>query len=107
MVVYTHLKSRDYARAIAELVATLPPERAAQVYDFARFLQSQAVQSNPAEEDDWLNDTEAELQAEDARWQAFYERNQAEFLRLRERALGEVAAGETEPLFDENGDLTL
>lgn len=29
MVVYTHLKSREYARAIAELVATLPPERAA------------------------------------------------------------------------------
>lgn len=43
------------------------------------------------------------MQAEDARWQAFYERNQVEFLRLRERALSEIAAGETEPLFDENG----
>ncbi|MGC8780623.1 MAG: hypothetical protein ACP5UQ_07135 [Anaerolineae bacterium] len=107
MVVYAHLKSRDYAQAIAELVATLPPERAAQVYDFARFLQSQTVQSSPAEADDWLNDTEEAMKAEDARWQAFYERNQAELLRLRERALGEIAAGETEPLFDENGNVTL
>ncbi len=106
MVVYAYLKSRDYARAIAELVATLPPERAAQVYDFARFLQSQAIQPPPAEEDDWLNDTEAEMQAEDAQWQAFYERNRAELLRLRERALGEIAAGETRPLFDEDGDIT-
>lgn len=107
MVVNAYLKSQDYARAIAELVATLPPERAAEVYDFARFLQSQAVQPQPAEEDDWLNDTEAEMQAEDARWQAFYECNQVEFLRLRERARSEIAAGETEPLFDENGDFTL
>lgn len=47
------------------------------------------------------------MQAEDAQWQAFYERNQAELLRLRERALGEIAASETEPLFDENGDVRL
>lgn len=100
-------KSQEYAQAIAELVATLPPERAAQVYDFARFLQAQGTPPQLAAEDDWLNDTEADMQAEDAQWQAFYERHQAELASLRRRALEEIAAGDTEPLFDEEGDVRL
>jgi len=109
MLNHTRRESRDYARVIARLVASMPAERAAQVYDFVRFLQAQSGAPQPmlAEEDDWLNDSEAEMGAEDEQWQAFYERNQAELLRLRERARSEIAAGETEPLFDENGDVTL
>jgi hypothetical protein len=109
MLAHPKRTSRDYARAVARLVATLPVERAAQVYDFVCFLQAQSAMSQPmpAEEDDWLNDSEAEMQAEDVRWQATYDQHRAEFLRLRERALHEIASGETQPLFDENGDVAI
>jgi len=103
----THAKSgsRDFARAIAELVATLPPERAAQAYDFACFLHAQeaSLQPLPAASDAWLNDSEAEMQAEDARWQVAYDQQRPEFLRLREQAIREITSGETQPLFDEQG----
>lgn len=102
-------RSRTYAEAVAELVAALPPARAAQVYDFARFLQAQSAASQPTpdEDDDWLNDSEEQLQAEDAQWAAFYEQSAAQFLQLRERARREIASGETQPLFAEDGDLAL
>lgn len=109
MLTYTKSGSRDYARAIATLVATLPPERAAQAYDFVRFLQTQSATSQPmsTQEDDWLNDSEAEMQAEDVQWQATYDEHRAGFLRLREQAVHEVASGETQPLFDEQGNIKL
>ena len=109
MLTYAKRGSRDYARAIAELVATLPPERAAQAYDFARFLQTQSAtpQPLPVGEDDWLNDSEAEMQAEDAQWQAIYDQHHPEFLRLRERAASEIASDETQPLFDDRGNIAL
>jgi len=109
MLTYSKSGSRDYARAIARLVAALPAERAAQVYDFVRFLQAQSAtsQPRPAGEDDWLNDSEAEMQAEDVRWQATYDKHRAEFLRLREQAVHEVASGETQPLFDGQGNVGL
>jgi hypothetical protein len=72
---------------------------------FARFLhaQSASLQPLPAASDAWLNDSEAEMQAEDARWQAIYDQQRPEFLRLREQAIREIASGETQPLFDEQG----
>ena len=109
MLTYPKSASHDYARAVARLVATLPAERAAQVYDFVRFLQAQSATSQPmpVEEDDWLNDSEAEMQAEDVRWQATYDQHHAEFLRLREQAVHEIASGETHPLFDERENVGL
>lgn len=93
--------SRDYAQAIAAVVAALPPERAAQVYDFARFMQAQgAASSGQSDDDDWLHDTEAQMQAEDEQWEATYDRHRAEFAQLCEQALREIAAGETQPLDD-------
>lgn len=102
-------RSRTYAEAVAEVVAVLSPARAAQVYDFARFLQEQSTVSPVAlsSDDDWLNDSEEQLQAEDAQWAAFYEQRSAQFLPLRERARRELASGETQPLFHEDDDLAL
>jgi len=107
MLANTMSRSRDDAQVVAELVASLPPERSAEVYDFARFLQSQPVapDAQHAEENDWLNDTEAQMQAEDVRWQAANDQHRAAFHQLRERALREIAAGEMEPLFDQNRDI--
>jgi hypothetical protein len=98
-------RSHAYAEAVAEVVAVLPPARAAQVYDFARFLQAQSTAPLPApdDDDDWLNDPEEQLLAEDAHWAAFYEQRADQFLQLRDSARREIASGETQPLFDEDG----
>ncbi|MBI1929247.1 hypothetical protein HYR99_34000 [Candidatus Poribacteria bacterium] len=101
-------QSIDYAQAIAELVATMPIERAAQVYDFARFLQAQSVSSSLSDKgaDVWLNDSEEQMQAEEALWDAAYARHRDKFSALAEAARAEITAGTTQPMFDENGEFT-
>ncbi len=99
-------KSIDYAKAIADLVAKMPLERAAQVYDFARFLQAQSTRTRANEEDDdWLNDSEEQMQAEDALWDATFTRQRDEFTALAQAARAEIDAGATQPMFDERGEI--
>ena len=99
----------DYARAIAKLVAEMSVERAAQVYDFARFLQARPAHTQLAEhdDDDWLNDTEEQMQTQDALWDAAYVRQGDKFATLREAARAEIEAGTTQPMFDEHGELVV
>lgn len=98
----------DYARAIAKLVAEMSVERAAQVYDLARFLQARPAHTQLGEhDDDWLNDTEEQIQAEDALWDAAYVRQGDKFATLREAAHAEIEAGTTQPMFDEHGKLVV
>ena len=99
-------RSQDYARATAAIIKAMPIERAAQVYDFARFLQAQPAGPSPIAEDPdaWLNDSEEQMQAEDAAWDAAYARHREKFASLRETAHGEIEAGATQPLFDEHGN---
>ncbi len=79
-------KPDEYARAIARLVAKMSSERAAEVYDFALFLLDQPLPTPLSEgEDDWLNDSEEQMQAEDAKWEALYARRRE---KLNERLLG-------------------
>jgi hypothetical protein len=101
-------QSIDYAEAIAVLVATLPPERAGQVYDFVRFLQSQiATPTTDSVETGWLNDTEAQMQAEDALWSASQVRHSARFAALTAAARAEIKAGVTQPMFTDDEALAL
>jgi hypothetical protein len=102
-------QSKEYAQAVAAIMITMPPERAAQVYDFARFLQGRKAAPSPLAEDadEWLNDSEEQMQAEDAAWEAAYARRQGKFLTLREAARAEIEAGSTEAMYDANGDLVL
>jgi hypothetical protein len=99
-------QSSKYVRAIAELVAKMSVERAAQVYDFACFLQTRPMHTElgDRDDDDWLNDTEEQMQAEDALWDAAYARNRDEFVALAEAARAEIEAGMTQPMFDEHGE---
>ncbi|MBI1923059.1 hypothetical protein HYR99_02295 [Candidatus Poribacteria bacterium] len=101
-------QSSDYVQAIAELVATMPIERAAQVYDFARFLQAQPVHPPLVDkgDDDWLNDSEEQMQAEDALWDAAYTRHRDQFAARAGSARAEITASTTQPMFDENGEFT-
>jgi hypothetical protein len=99
----------DYAKAIATLVAQMSLERAAQVYDFVRFLQHQPTHpSFPVlAEADWLDDTEEQLQAEDALWEEMQARHRTQFSALAAAARAEIDAGTTQPMFTPNGDLAL
>ena len=98
-------QSTDYVAALVRLVTKMPPERAAQVYDFARFLQTQPARTDLVEDDDWLNDTEEQLQAEDAAWADALHQPSNQFEMLLDAARSEVKAGITQPLFDDKGEL--
>lgn len=102
-------QSVDYANAIAALVANMSPERAVQVYDFVRFLQRQLTYPSPitAEEDNWLDDSEEQMQAEDVLWDAAQARHQDRFATLVAAARAEIDAGTTKPMFTADGELTL
>ncbi len=101
------IRSIDYARTIAKLVEKMPAERAAQVYDFARFLKTQPAHTQlvDRDDDDWLNDTEEQMQAEDALWDATYARHRDEFAVLAESARTEIETGATQPMLDGCGEL--
>jgi hypothetical protein len=100
-------RPKDYARATAAIVKGMSVERAAQVYDFARFLQTQPAGPSPIPEDpdSWLNDSEERMQAEDEVWDAAYTRHSEQFAAVREAGRAEIASGETQPLFDEHGNV--
>ncbi len=103
------LQPVDYANAVAALVADISSERAAQVYDFVRFLRSQPTYPSPitAEDDHWLDDTEEQMQAEDARWNAAQARHRDKFATVAAAARAEIDAGATEPMFTTDGEFTL
>ena len=79
----------------------IQPKRAAQIYNSARFLQAQPVHTSLVSEDDddWLNDSEEQMQAEDALWDAAYARHRDKFTALAEAARAEIAAGTTQPIW--------
>ncbi|MEZ4710993.1 MAG: hypothetical protein R3A44_27595 [Caldilineaceae bacterium] len=88
------LQPSDYAKAVAALVANMSLDRAAQVYDFVRYLQRQSTYPSPitAEEDDWLEDSEEQMQAEDALWDASLARHPDKFAALAAAAREEINA---------------
>lgn len=92
----------DYVQAVAELVTKMSVERAAQLYDFARFLQMQ-----DSSDDAWLNDTEEHMQIEDALWKETFTRHSDKFAALANAAQAEIEAGKTQPMFDEQGKFTV
>ena len=94
-----------YERKLIGIVRRLPPERISEVIDFAQFLESQVVKVQ--DEDDWLNDSEEQMQTEDALWDAARARDRGKSATLAETARAEIAAGATEPMFDERGELAI
>jgi len=98
----------DYMREIAKIIAKLPVERAAEVYDFARFLLSpRPIETPLLDEDDWLNDSPEQIAKEDAVWNESFARNPEPLQRMASEAIAEYEAGQTSPLFDDKGELNL
>ncbi len=54
-------------------------------------------------DDDWLNDSEEEMLAEDALWEDMFARNAGMFNAFDEEAEIEIELGLTQPMFDGDG----
>ena len=78
-------------RALIDVLRTLPPRRAMQVLDFARWLQTQLA---PDEE---VSDSAApvEMELEEKAWQQIYLANRDDFRAMAHQALVDLDAGET------------
>jgi hypothetical protein len=92
----------SFEEALLGTVRGLPPQRAVQVLDFARWLRTQS------ESDEWLveNRTMDDLQAEDAHWDQFYAQNRDTFRAMAREAVEQYEAGETQEMVIKEGKLS-
>ncbi|MDM8527473.1 hypothetical protein QUF58_04605 [Anaerolineales bacterium HSG24] len=98
----------DYTQAISEQIANMPVELVMQVYDFVCFLQARPAHTLLIEPDtDWLNDTEEQIQTEDALWDAAHTQHRNKFAALAEAARSEIETGATQPMFNEYDELVI
>jgi len=86
----------DYVRAISEIASAMPLARIMQLYEFALFLKSHPL---PAEE------SFEEIIADEALWDAqFAASDDRKLAALVASVEKEIDAGETLPMFDEQGN---
>ena len=67
--------SQDYERILINIVRVLPPNRVEQLVDFARFLEAQILSEKLIQAED-----SAEIEADNARWDALLETDEAQAL---------------------------
>lgn len=94
-------------RQVADLAMTLPLERLVSAYDFLLFLKSSPPKVGAEPSSDIFGATEAEIEADDKRWDDIFARGRGKMRAMAFDALAEIRAGETEPMFDENGEFLL
>ncbi len=99
----------NYALEIARIVDGLQLREVAQVYEFVVSLQTKSERNAFFAEDDenWLNDSEEEMLAEDALWDEMFARNAEMFDALAKEADIEIKMGLTQPMFDAEGELII
>lgn len=100
-------QSSEYAQNVADIVATMSIEQAAQVYDFARFLLFQQEHRSSNEDNSWLYDSEAQMQAEDAKWDVAPATVSTQLDALKSAARKEIKSDATKPMFDDKNELLL
>ena len=91
----------DYEDTLLHIFRALPPQRAEQLLDFARFLESQRLVEGLFGEED-----EAGAEGDNTRWDALLASAEGQTLldQLAEEALAEHRAGKTRPMaFDDEG----
>lgn len=95
--------SQEYEQTLIEIVRVLPPKRAEQLIDFARFLEGQLLAEEVIGEE-----TAAEIEADNAKWDALLQSDEGQALleKLASEALAEHRAGLTKPMsLDDEGRL--
>jgi hypothetical protein len=89
---------------LLKIARSLPPSRAAQLVDFARFLEAQSMAESMERQDESID----EIEADNARWDALLATDESQALleRLADEALAELRAGKTRPMaFTDDGRL--
>lgn len=98
----TNKQKNALERELITTIRKLQPQRAWQVLDFARWLQTQPIRDGlPGEEI-----TAEELEVEEQAWETFYLANQAEFREMAQQAINDLESGDTLEMVIENGKIT-
>ncbi len=86
---------QGYERTLIQIVRILPPTKAEQLVEFARFLEAQILSTERIQEEDIL-----EIEAENERWDTLLATDKAQSLleKLAGEALAEHRAGMTKPM---------
>ncbi len=93
----------DYEQTLVDIVRVLPPGRAEQLVDFARFLEAQLLSEELFREEDV-----DEIEADNAQWDVLLESDEGQTLleELAQEALAEHRQGRTRLMtFDDDGRL--
>lgn len=104
----TIFQTKEYEQKLSGIVRRLPPERVAQVIDFAQFIEFQTTKTY----DDDLIDKDAseeEVVAENARWDTLLATDKSQRLleKMADEALADIQAGCARPMvFTEEGEIT-
>ncbi len=82
-------------QTLIKIIRALPPLKAEELLDFARFLEAQILTERLIQEED-----AAEIEADNERWDALLATNEAQTLleRLTEEALSEHRLAKTKPI---------
>ena len=92
---------KEYERTLVKIVRALPENRAAQLVEFARFLEAQILSDVLMQQEE-----EDAVEAENARWDALLATDEAQAVlgKLAGEALAEHRAGRTRPMsLDDEG----
>ena len=83
----------SFENSLLEIVRTLPPGRAEQLLDFARFLEAQTLA------EDFNRESSRDVEEENKRWDNLLASPEAQSMlnRLADQALSEHRAGKTTP----------
>jgi hypothetical protein len=107
METLTAMELNTHEQTVVKIMRVLPPERAAQIVEFARFLKWEVAQKGngdtlveeTAEDlaDDELDESaaEEEILADEARWDQQFAASPEKLRRLAAEALTEIRAGHT------------
>ena len=98
----TTMHSTVYEQAIVNVVRALSARRAAQVLDFARWLQTQAQPANDSAQDDLLDD---DIETEEQIWESSYFASREKFRLMARDAVAEFEAGATLEMIIEDGQV--
>lgn len=90
---------------VVDVVMTLPPDRLASVYDFARFVQTQSPAAMPLV--DIFGETEEEILADNEQWEQEFAASREQLRTMAREAAAEYRAGRATPMtFTIGGRLT-
>ncbi|MBX3054640.1 MAG: hypothetical protein KF753_24430 [Caldilineaceae bacterium] len=94
MTIQTFSDASTYEQALLSIARTLPAESVLQVLQFARFLQTQALDEFALDEDE----SPEEIAADEVVWDAQFAASQDGLAKMAEKVRAEISAGKSKPM---------